>query len=293
MDYQLLKSAIAEVIKANGNNEITGALLQSVLLTMVDTLGEGYRFAGVASQAVVPQNSDALLFYVAEGEGVYPNFNGLTVDKGELAIFFKPTGYGAWVKQAAKIGDVGGYKLYSTTVYTYGNLPEIPTDGGMYYLYADRVGGGIKYRYIYTSSPDESSGAWTMFATVFRIRLATGESSAAGNVPIVNSETRVSNQITAAITELKLEYDAEGSFTEQDFVENSLTQESGDVQFLEELAQNGVGRSVSAKVGDYSNSVFYLMKRWWQSSTNWGFLFGDNSEGFTLYYNGTYHISGF
>lgn len=291
MDYNVLKSAIASVIKQNGNREITGDILQSVLLTMVDSLGEGRQFVGVVTDAVLPLATDAKVFYLA-GAGRYDNFGGLVVPAGSIGTIFNSGG--GWYVQTIPIASIpAGYMLYGEGVYAYGSLPDVPSDGGKYYLYADRVGGGIKYRYIYTSSPAVNSGEWTMFATVFRIRLATGESSSAGSVPLVDSETRVSNKINAAVTELKLEYDAEGSFTQQEFVENSLTQESGDVQFLEELAQNGAGLSVSAKVGDYSYSVFYLMKRWWQSSTNWGFLFGDSTEGFTLYYNGTYHISGF
>ena len=96
MNYELLKSVIAETIKANGNNEITGSLLQSVLLTAVNTLGEGYQFAGVADEAVIPGVSDAKVFYVAKGPGTYLNFNGLVVNEGEIAFFFIPSGQSSW-----------------------------------------------------------------------------------------------------------------------------------------------------------------------------------------------------
>ena len=59
MDYNVLKSAIASVIKQNGNKEITGNILQSVLLTMVDSLGEGRQFVGVVTAAVLPLQTDA------------------------------------------------------------------------------------------------------------------------------------------------------------------------------------------------------------------------------------------
>lgn len=106
-DYQLLKEAVAAVIKQNGNQEITGDLLQSTLLTMINSLGSGYQFAGVADGAVVPGTPDAKLFYIAAGPGVYTNFGGITVNNGELAIFFIPEGYGSWYKQSAQITNSG------------------------------------------------------------------------------------------------------------------------------------------------------------------------------------------
>ena len=42
MNYEELKQRIASVIKSNGNQEITGSVLQTVLMTMVDCLGEVY-----------------------------------------------------------------------------------------------------------------------------------------------------------------------------------------------------------------------------------------------------------
>ena len=40
MAYENLKSAIKQVIKQNGNQEITGYILQSVLLSVVDNIPE-------------------------------------------------------------------------------------------------------------------------------------------------------------------------------------------------------------------------------------------------------------
>ena len=49
MNYQELKNAIIEVIRTNGNEEITGEVLQFVLLEMVSSLGKDFQFAGVAT----------------------------------------------------------------------------------------------------------------------------------------------------------------------------------------------------------------------------------------------------
>lgn len=87
MNYANLISAMSAVIKANGNNEITGDLLQQVLRAMINSLGQGYQFMGVATTATNPGTQDARLFYVAEGPGIYSNFGPLTVpDDGQVYL---------------------------------------------------------------------------------------------------------------------------------------------------------------------------------------------------------------
>ena len=39
-NYKQLKQAIANVIKTNGNQEITGAIMQNVLNTIISTVGD-------------------------------------------------------------------------------------------------------------------------------------------------------------------------------------------------------------------------------------------------------------
>lgn len=71
-NYNRLKDAIITVIKTNGNNEITGVLLQQVLLAMIGSLGTGYQFAGVLTSETVLGQSDKRLFYIAP-PGEYDN----------------------------------------------------------------------------------------------------------------------------------------------------------------------------------------------------------------------------
>ncbi len=85
-NYNTLISAIQSVIKQNGNNEITGDLLQQTLLAMVQSLGFGYQFIGVATPATEPGTPDAKVFYIA-GAGTYPNFGPTTIPAGYLGIF--------------------------------------------------------------------------------------------------------------------------------------------------------------------------------------------------------------
>lgn len=100
-NYQQLKTAIADVIKANGNQEITGNVLQGVLLSIISNLGAGSTFAGVATPSTVPGTPDQKIFYIASQVGLYPNFGGLTVKSGEIAILIWT---GVWSVQTLSVG---------------------------------------------------------------------------------------------------------------------------------------------------------------------------------------------
>lgn len=90
-NYETLKTAIQQVIKTNGNNEITGALLQQSLLAMINSLGTGYQFIGVATPTTNPENPDAKVFYIANGKGTYTNFGGIEVTEDEVVILYYDT----------------------------------------------------------------------------------------------------------------------------------------------------------------------------------------------------------
>lgn len=94
-NYEILKAAIRAVIKQNGNNEITGDLLQQQLLAMVSSLGANYQFVGVATPTSNPGTPDQNVFYIAGTPGVYSNFSNLVVDN-EVVVFLWN---GTWLKQ--------------------------------------------------------------------------------------------------------------------------------------------------------------------------------------------------
>lgn len=93
--YTKLKAAIAAAIKANGNNEITGAMMQVVLNTIVSTVGANRTFVGIANENTNPGTPDSNVFYIAYKAGNYVNFqseaSNLTVKPGELAILYNGT----------------------------------------------------------------------------------------------------------------------------------------------------------------------------------------------------------
>ena len=88
-----LKASIASVVRTNDNQEITGANLQNVLNTIVNTVGANATFAGIAVPSTNPGTPDGPVFYIACEPGVYSNFN-LTLVNG-LYILENKTG--SWV----------------------------------------------------------------------------------------------------------------------------------------------------------------------------------------------------
>lgn len=116
-NYTELKAAIAAVIKANGNNEITGAIMQNVLTTIVSTVGANRTFVGIANADTNPELPDGNVFYIAYTAGNYVNFQFrtgyLTVKPGELAILYNEKTY--WGKFVIGMSSDGVIALANTT----------------------------------------------------------------------------------------------------------------------------------------------------------------------------------
>lgn len=91
-----LKAAIANIIKTNGNQEITGRLLQNVLNSIVSSVGENSTFAGIATPSTNPGTPDGNVFYLATRAGTYTNFNGIAIIDGEAVIL---EWKGSWTKK--------------------------------------------------------------------------------------------------------------------------------------------------------------------------------------------------
>lgn len=105
-----LKSDIRQYIYSNQNEEITGNILRDVLLEMVDSLGDGWTYKGVATTSTNPGTPDDNVFYIATAPGTYTNFGGLSVVDGEVAILKYN---GSWTKEvtgaatAAQVTQLG------------------------------------------------------------------------------------------------------------------------------------------------------------------------------------------
>ena len=116
-NYGQLKQAIANVIKTNGNQEITGAIMQNVLNTIVSTVGANRTFVGIANKDTNPGTPDGNVFYIAYTAGNYVNFQFragcLTVEPGELAILYNETTN--WGKFVIGMSSDGVIALADTT----------------------------------------------------------------------------------------------------------------------------------------------------------------------------------
>lgn len=122
-NYNNLKATINANIKANGNEEITGPILNTVLNQAVTTLGDGWSYKGIATPSMSPGTPDSNVFYIATTAGTYTNFGSLVVAEGEVAILKYN---GSWAKevtgaataaQVTQLGqEVNGIKITSTDV---------------------------------------------------------------------------------------------------------------------------------------------------------------------------------
>lgn len=109
-NWTTLKEAIANVIKTNGNQEITGQVLQNTLNSIVNVIGENRTFAGIATPATNPGTFDGPVFYITATSGTYANFDGLLVVTGEIALFVNSTS-GTWSKVSAGVINSRNFPL--------------------------------------------------------------------------------------------------------------------------------------------------------------------------------------
>ena len=119
MAYDQIKESIKSVIKENGNYEITGNVLQSVLLSMVDTLGPEYQFLGIATKSTVPVVVEGNSFYITTEVGTYTNFKNsgnTTITVNQLGILTSTNGT-AWNFTPIFIGvSKGGGEVFNDYV---------------------------------------------------------------------------------------------------------------------------------------------------------------------------------
>ena len=102
-NYENLKQSITEVIRTNGNQEITGAVLQSTLLTIISTVGANATFAGIATPTTNPGTPDGPVFWLASESGTYSNFGSIELQDGLSVLMWN----GSWSsQQILSIDDV-------------------------------------------------------------------------------------------------------------------------------------------------------------------------------------------
>lgn len=108
-NYKQLKQAVSDVIKTNGNQEITGEIMRNTLLSIISTIGNDATFAGIAVPETNPGTPDQNVFYIASQPGNYSNFGNIKL-VDQVLILTNKNGY--WVKfdagitTAAKVAEL-------------------------------------------------------------------------------------------------------------------------------------------------------------------------------------------
>lgn len=131
-NYDQLKNAVAAVIYDNGAEYITGDRLQDVLVTIINSVGAGATFAGVALPNTNPGTPDPNMFYLAGKAGTYTNFN-VTITKG-LWVFTNDGGTWTGTDLQVSMLFATGEDVTETSIagdITQGASGDLPTVGAV------------------------------------------------------------------------------------------------------------------------------------------------------------------
>lgn len=107
--YCAIKNATNAYIRSNGRQEITGNILNSVLVATIDSLGKFFQFGGLATPDTDPGSDlDQNVAYIAGTEGIYSHLGNVSIEYGEIAVILFD---GEWAKHTvcivpAKVSDL-------------------------------------------------------------------------------------------------------------------------------------------------------------------------------------------
>lgn len=204
-NYNGLIATISAAIRANGNEEITGQLLQGVLLTIVNKLGDGYQFGGIATPSGTPAaDADARVFYLAFQAGTYTNFGGVVVPRdGVYILKYDSTWalagghadnvlvavYGSTTFAeitAALSANKAIFAVNGTRIFSYGGV----LSSGAYVFYA------IQAARVYSIAVS-SSNAWESFSILELQRVSNMEQSVSTSTTKYPSSKAVKDYVDA------------------------------------------------------------------------------------------------
>ncbi len=198
-NYNSLKTTIDANIKQNGNQEITGQILNSVLNQMVNILGTGYQFAGVATIATNPGTPDAKVFYIANGKGTYTNFGGINVTEDDVVVLYWDSSWhkvSTGIASQEKLSELGkevlplGDTTPMNVLLNQNNTFIFQEDATGYFIkcsgkqrfYISSTA-GVNVIFAFVKSIPTSSGDSPDYATGSSRQLILGDGYREGNVP--------------------------------------------------------------------------------------------------------------
>lgn len=184
-NYTGIKALINADIRENNNEEITGQILNAVLLQMVTDLG-AYQFAGVATPTTDPGTPDINVYYVAGTPGIYSYMGEFSVVAGEFAFLLYN---GSWTKlslpvryvDASSDQNIGGNKTFTGNVAVYGNLglvgglsigSDLSVDGNIGATGSITAGGDLVGRELYEYDTD--LGDYVLLSQKYQALLQSG-----------------------------------------------------------------------------------------------------------------------
>lgn len=130
-NYDELKQAVSDVIKTNGNQEITGQVLQNTLLSIINIVGANATFVGIATPTTIPGTPDQNIFYLATIEGRYINFDNIILPNGISVIYINNNqwAYKIILQYNVKFIDSEDYNRFNPYQVNIGfRLPSITSD---------------------------------------------------------------------------------------------------------------------------------------------------------------------
>ena len=268
-NWTTLKEALVSVIKTNGNQEITGQLLQNVLLDIINSVGKHYQFVGLAVQATIPQVEDGYVFYLASNKGEYPNF-GITLPKNGLYVI-KNNNQNTWDVLDANVlsyKDQDCYNLlYNKPLpegqfYTHdtaiANVPYSLVKPGLSIKYLLANGTFVHEQFISTDiNAFRSPESWKILATLDNV-----EALRLSLIQLLNQEVEEINQTTSAL-EASIEFldedkmEKNGSNSNVDSLKFNPTSNPALTQ-IGEMKYNPDTKSWSGKTSDTTEYDFGL-----------------------------------
>lgn len=233
-NYEQLKAAIAAVIKTNGNNEITGALMQQVLQSIVSQIGQNGTFAGIATPATNPGTPDQNVFYLASESGVYPNFAGYTLEAGHIAVFANAGG--VWTASSIEVGSsaIGGFVALDSIA----DLPESPSDPHIGYLIGTHL-------YVYVGTGGDTADGKYQDCGEFKGQQGEQGEDGNGIVSIVKTST------SGLIDTYTITYDdgTTSTFNVTNGADGHDGVSLGEVAIVNNLTEGGSDKVLSAEMG--------------------------------------------
>ena len=187
MAYENLKNTIKQVIKQNGNQEITGSILQSTLLNIVNTIGKGVTFAGIAIPTTNPGVPDGPVFYIASEPGNYVNFSNLSTIEADnkIHIIYNDINSNNWLEEALDLVEfmpiLKVLILIGSTVVSIGTDNKIEGEDIIQSL-AIGKGNIIGNSYCLANGNDNKASGNGSHAEGFGCEASGGNSHAEGNV---------------------------------------------------------------------------------------------------------------